>query len=138
LTTFVSADQLPYLLECMVTLFHEIWCLTVWGHLRFVYETPNWTASDQITLSWTKPRPASPNYRVRSVILCSKERQFITGILGQPVGPFFKSQEIQKKQHTMTEIIWHNLLFWVLSIQFFKEARRSEFSSVSVFRQRRP
>jgi len=124
-------------------LFPEIWCLTMWGHLKFVYEALNWTASDQITLSWTMYCQTKACITKLSCEICaplwyySIEWQFITGVSGQHIGPFFKSQEVQKRQHSMIEINWHNLLFSVLSIiQFFKEAWRSEFSCVSIFRQR--
>jgi hypothetical protein len=47
-----------------------------------------------------------------SEILHSIVWYFFTNISGQSVGVSFKGQEMQKREHSMTEINWHNLLFW--------------------------
>jgi hypothetical protein len=51
--------KLPYLQECNMRFFSSIWCLIMWGHLKFVYEatdqtTTNWIILIQTVLSQTK------------------------------------------------------------------------------------
>ena len=47
-----------------------------------------------------KPKPAWPNCHVTSAL-------FLTNTLGQPIGPIFKGQEIQKGEQSTTEVNWH-------------------------------
>ena len=39
-----------------------------------------------------------------SEVLCSAERKLLTDVSGQPTGPVFKGQNIQKTIHNMTEV----------------------------------
>ena len=55
---------IPYLLESKTRFFPEIWCLNMWGCLKFMYPVPKWTAPNRIALNRTirnKPRPALPS-----------------------------------------------------------------------------
>ena len=43
----------PYLLKCKVRFFPKIWCLNIWGVLKFMYEV-NWITLNQTMHSQTK------------------------------------------------------------------------------------
>jgi hypothetical protein len=44
-----------------------------------------------------------------SEILCSLEWKLLPDVSGQPTGPFFKGQNIQKTKHSIHR---HSLIFW--------------------------
>jgi hypothetical protein len=75
-----------------------------------------------------------------SEILHSADWQFHTDILGQPISPTFKGQEIQKTEYSTTEVKWHNLLFMGLcpSPNFLKMHDGLEASSVSILSKETP
>ena len=56
------------------------------GRLKFAYG-----------LCGVKPKPAWSNCHVRSAL-------FLTNTSGQPIGPIFKGQEIQKGEQSTTEV----------------------------------
>jgi hypothetical protein len=47
-----------------------------------------------------------------SEILCSAMWYFHTNVLGQPISPRIKGQEIPKRENGTMEINWHNYLLW--------------------------
>jgi hypothetical protein len=69
-------------------------------HMELDYAEPNQGLHRQIII-WDL---------CSSEILRSAEWSFCTDILGQPISPIVKSQEIQKRGHSLTEDNWHNLI----------------------------
>jgi hypothetical protein len=54
---------------------------------------------------WSQTKISMPNHHVRSAgILHSRGWYSLTNVLGQPISPTFKGQEIQKKEQSMTEV----------------------------------
>jgi len=77
------------------------------GHLKFTYKVPNQTTPNQITLNrtmWSQTRPASPIH-VWPVLFWGITQH----VLRQPISRSFKGQEIQTREHRMTEVNCHNL-----------------------------
>lgn len=67
-----KCNQLLYLLECKMRVLPEIWCLNMWGRLKFIDECqsgPYQTGSLQTGPCRPKPRPALPNHPIRSALL---------------------------------------------------------------------
>ena len=65
--------------------FLEIWCLSMWGGLKFAYEGPYWTVPINIALNWT--------------------------IWSQTKACIAKSPCVDKKEHILTIVIWQSSFF---------------------------
>jgi len=63
---YPKQKKLPYMLECKMRIFPEIWHLNMQGHLKFVYEAPNWIALNRTMRSQTKA--CIPNHHMKSVL----------------------------------------------------------------------
>jgi hypothetical protein len=107
--------------------FPCIWCLNLWGLLKFMYEAPNQISLNRIMWSHTKACIAKSSREICVVLwYYTVEWEFLTDVSGQPIGPILKGQEIQKWEHCRTQVNWRNLLFWgfhPLSIPPPQEAR---------------
>ena len=90
----------------------------MWGCPQFAYEMTRslWTSPRT-----AKPRPASPNCLVRSALVWDSMQPRVVNSL-----PMFqdKGQKIKKREHSMSEVNWHSLLFWYCVHPVFKEGRR--------------
>jgi len=79
--------------------------------LKFMYEAPNQTAANQITLNWTmrsQTKACITKLPCSCRILHSTKWQFIPGV-SEPINPSFKGQEIKKTELSTTEV---NFFFW--------------------------
>jgi hypothetical protein len=75
-----------------------------------------------------------------SAILCSLEWQFLIDVTGQTIAPIFKSQGIQQRKQSMTEVIWHNLILQGLCpvSNFLRKHNVVEAHSVPIFKKTAP
>jgi len=108
LTLFNASPCLLYLLKCKTRFFSlqfgtQICEVILNSHMK--HRTGPCRA---------KSRPASPNH-VKFALFWHIMRHRVlisyTEISGQPIGPVLKGQEIQKREHSVCEVNWHNLFF---------------------------
>jgi hypothetical protein len=85
----------------------EIWCLNVCGCLKFGYEASNRPAPQPIA----EPHQGLHRHIAMWYLRCSEvyttSSVIWLDVSGQSIGPIFKGQEIQKREHKTTEVNWH-------------------------------
>jgi hypothetical protein len=78
--------------------------------MKLAYEAPNWTTANQINLNWTtwrQSKAALSNHHARSALfldITQRRVEFCTNVLGQPISPKLKGQDIQKREKSKTEV----------------------------------
>jgi hypothetical protein len=83
----------------------------LWGVFKLMHASaePDHSESDD-----TEPNQDKHHQTclVRSALFWDIMQPRVETVVGQPTGPNFKGQNIQKTKHSMTEVKWHSLIFW--------------------------
>ena len=114
---------------------------------------PTYARSSEIRVWSTKPDNSEPDYvepnqgmhcqiimwdLCSAGILCSVEWQFLFNVSGQPIGPIFKHQEIQKENTARLKLTDSLLFFLGLYIlpNFLRKHNFLEACSISIYREK--
>ena len=117
--------------------------LKLWVHLKFMYETPNWTAPNRNTLNqtmWSQTKACITKSNEICAVLgyyAAENGNPLLTFWHHPLVPSSKIKKKQKRKQNMTEVNWHYLVLGPCPLSnFLKKHSILEAISVSVFRQR--